>query len=269
MNKVFLLVITTVALISFRSNAQNIWMGDVENSVSLEMLKPIFKENEFHTFTSSTSIFSTNISLSDQLNLYGEIPFVHGKFKDDDLNNFIPDSELSVGNIYLGIQTKNPNTPIHFEIGIRLPTSKINFKNNNIALFADIDRSDAFLINYTVIPIKAVYIKDLMNEDFLKIRAGIDAFFGKNDFDNEQFFDYSVQYEKRNKDTNILLGFIGSIILSEDRIDFSDRMINSFGGAVKLTKGSLHPGIMFKFPLDEDLNDILNYSVGINLTKQF
>jgi len=269
MNKTILASIITIAFVHFKSNAQNIWLGDIENSVSLEVSKPIFNGEDFYTFTSSTSVFSTNISLNDKLNFYGEIPLVNGKIKDADLNDFLSGSELSIGNIYIGIQTKSANKPIHMEVGIRLPTSKINFKNSDIALLADIDRADAFVTDYFIVPIKAVYLKPLKNDDFLKIRAGLDAWFGQNNLDNEQFFDYSFQYEKRNKNTNIILGIVGSIILSEKDSDLSERVVNSFGGALRITKGSINPGVVFKIPLDNDLNDLLNYSIGVNLTKKF
>ena len=61
-------------------------------------------------------------------------------------------------------------------------------------------------------------------------------------------------------------GLSGVMILTEDDLDLGDRTIHQLHAGASLDLGALRPGIQVRRPLDEDLEDVIDYTVGAYLS---
>jgi len=97
--------------------AQNIWLRDTANAISLEILKPIFDDSDIKFF--STAIYlSGKFRISEKITFSTIIPMANGKVESFGTE----ESEFILGNFYAGIEFKQSNN-LWYEVGIHAPTS--------------------------------------------------------------------------------------------------------------------------------------------------
>ncbi len=61
-------------------------------------------------------------------------------------------------------------------------------------------------------------------------------------------------------------GIQGTIIVSEDNLDFGERSLFHLGLAGRVDLNPVTVGLHFGIPLDEDLSDFYNNVFGLNVT---
>lgn len=103
-----------------------------------------------------------------------------------------------------------------------------------------------------------------------RLRGGPTVFLttGGNDGDTELFFDYSAQVGYEGEKLNIVGGLTGRMLVSEDGLDFGERTFHQFTLAASLNRGQLRPGVMLRFPRDDDVRSANNYIFGLTLGIQ-
>ena len=90
-----------------------------------------------------------------------------------------------------------------------------------------------------------------------------------NEGDAELFASYSsfLGFTMNKMQGGLFFG--GQMILTQDVEDFTDRFINFCGATLRVKTPVVEPGFEFRYNLDDDLNEISDYSYGINLAIPF
>ncbi len=120
--------LATVLAAAPQLQAQSLWLPrDSDHAVMLEMLRPNVERVDGEIF-SAAYFLSGRVCVSDRIAVVGELPYA--RFAGTVSYNsgypfygfyFGDISESSIGNPYLGIETRATSTPLFFELGVRTP----------------------------------------------------------------------------------------------------------------------------------------------------
>ncbi len=89
-----------------------------------------------------------------------------------------------------------------------------------------------------------------------------------NGGDSELFLDYGIQGGYETERASVGMVFSGRAILTEPG-SVGERTVHELGIGGTMTFGRLRPGALIRLPLDADLSNALNYSLGLRLEYTF
>lgn len=255
-NLVFALIcILLFTAIPAVSGAQPLWDQSHDNLVMVEFQKPNLATSADIGFLTMAYFASVRIALGKGISFVGEVPFANLSF-----DGF--GSENGFGNIYLGVEETRKD--FYGEFGIRIPTASENTTSNLVGLVSDLDRWEAWIedtwtvtggLNYRHIPEGAAGTRArLVVAGSIPTQGNEPEFFGI----------YALQLLYKNKGGEFSMGFNGRLWLTK-RGSFAQRSTHQFGLAGSYTFGQFRPGLQFKVPLDEDLADLVDFTIGLTL----
>jgi len=247
------------------SQAQSAWMNHEKPSISLEIMKPSFDFGDNLTFATSVINGSTRLPISDKVAFVGQIPFAHYGISVSGFH----DQKNAVGNPYFGVELAHPGSESFTEFGIRLPLTPDNRPAASfIGIFGDIDREDAFLPDLMSVTATFNSYKKRESGFVTSLRGGPVMWINTGDSgtdDIEVLLRYSGHLGFENESFGMGLGFSGVMILTENDLSFAERTIHQidFGANVKLDR--FKPGAFLRIPVDADLENLIDYVLGVNL----
>jgi len=259
---ILLLVVIFGSLSPSTVQSQNIWLSDTANSISIEILKPQIKELDF-SFLSTAIFLSGRHRIKSNITINWELPLANAKIDEP----FFEESEFILGNIFVGFAIDIPNKPSWLELGLHFPTSP-NDKPLafSVGLFSDFHRLESFLTDYLILPIIFNTYKRNETNFFYRFRVGADIWINTGDNDeSELLFDYGGQIGFETTKYNVKLGITGLAILTESDLDFSERTTHLLGLSANINLGKVIPGISLKVPIDDDLNDVIDATIGLGM----
>ncbi len=246
--------------------SQTLWLHQsMSKGISIEILRPDFKNGEDIGFITSTSFFTARFPISQTITVVGEIPFAVADFKNDQSS-----TEASLGNPYVGIELHERGAMYTTELGVRYPLIEPDFSSIEIFLsyITDfIDRAEAFLPE--IIPFSGAirYHNSAAFPLVINSRVATVVWVPKGDNgDNELWLLYSMQMGYKIAGTSITAGISGRWWASGEDGDFNDNSMHQAGLTATSRWGSFKPSLTFKLPLDQDLKDMIGYVLGINLS---
>lgn len=261
-------------------SAQPIWLEQTSgNSIAIEVLKPNFKGDDDFTFISSALFLSGRFSLGGNLIFVGEVPLAHANR--DDIKIVDPSTgetifeldfepETIIGNPYVGLEFRKPGSSIFTEIGGRIPvTPDDKFSASSIGGSADFDRLEAFASDLLAITGKINYHNKNASNLVIRLRGGPTVWIPTDEGDTELLLDYSAQVGYEGQQVSVIGGLTGRLLVTEEDLDFGERTFHHLGLAASVRLGTVQPGIHLRFPIDEDLNDIIDFVFGFNLGIHF
>lgn len=258
------------ALFPGSSPAQSIWLDrSHDKTAAVEFYIPNFTDEGISTST-WIGFLSVRMPLSDQLRFAGEMPFAHSSFES---SLFFPgESQNTIGNPYLGLEIGRQGSPFFAEIGARAPLASEGNSGAALAgIITDFDRFEAFMPN--TVPITGMlnyYHKD-PSGFALRLRGGPSLLLytdGDSDNTSDWFLGYSAQAGYETQRASVMAGVTGRANMSGDG-DFGERSLHQFGANASMGFGRIRPGLHFRFPLDDDLKESLDFVFGANLAIQF
>lgn len=236
----------------------------------IEAYKPRYK-SDGAKFLSTAWFLSWTFSTTAGSALYVELPFSHYDFESSFGSS---NSEKLIGNPYLGIIIGSEHTSLTGELGFRLPIAS---EGNSLAALngtiADFSRLEAYLTDVTTVRgrIGTIYRADSNGGVSLRIMFGVNLLISSGlGVDSEIMADADVGLWYQGPTTT--LGAILSVkaLMTEDRLDFSDRSEFQFGLTASTRLGQLEPGIHLRLPLSDDgalsLGNYVSSIIGISLT---
>jgi hypothetical protein len=253
--------------LTLTSQSQSFWLPDTSynagHGMCLEILKPFFDDNDDISFLTSTQNLSGRYQVSHKIFLVAELPFAH-------FNSDFSDSEFSIGNPYLGFVRHKAGQPYFLEVGIRAPlASDEKFNALFVGLFTDYDKAEAYVPDLLTVSIKGTYVKKYNSNFMLRLSGGPTIWQATKDNtiedDTEALLDYSGHVGYDGSKVRIMGGITGRLVVTESDIDIQERTIHHFGLFGRYKSKNVQPGLLLKIPIDEDLNDIFNFSIGVNL----
>lgn len=252
-------------------------MPDRGTSVGVEFLKPFFV-NSNSSSTTSVLFINGRYSMSQSITIVADLPFAYHGYKDNfGLDGF--ESSTVVGNPYLGMEIGIGNLPLFAEVGIRLPlsTDRDEFYEESrasiVGQFTDPDRFDAFELYGFSGTVRLNYFQKLASGFLLQLHSGLSgAFSPDQDYGPAGFstLDYGFQLGYQVKQVGIIGGFSGRYLLGGHTFHMSrfgrrDRTAQQIAVAASLKLAAVHPGLYFRLPIDDFLNDEINFVLGANL----
>lgn len=253
-----------LALASRSAEAQSLWLDPrVQQGVSLELLKPNFDGPDQTALTTSAVFVSFRARAGANLSVVGELPLARYAPK----SGFFGTSQNTVGNPYLGLETKAAKAPVTFEFGARLPlASDQKDEANPIGVFSDIDRWEAFLPKYAPVTANVTYRYTAPSGFTVKLRAGPSVWINTDNQDSEMLAAYSLLLGYQSSAVALSGGLTGRAIITESNMSFGERTLHQLGAAVTVGSGAVRPGVQLRLPLDQDMTDILDYVVTLHVS---
>jgi hypothetical protein len=291
------LVLSSFTNIAF---PQSVWLDrSADRTVYLEIQKPNFPTNPRlaeslnpgpeHTFTTVLLFLSARWRVSELLVLRGEIPFASWGYKDYafvyfnttynnptgvlDTTIFPRFSEEKFGNPLLGLQLGSRTFPFSGEFALRFPLIQSKPRQKVGANWAapfgaltDYDRFEAFLQDMWSFNAAANLKHTGPAGLFLRLRTGLAFLVPTNDYlENDLYVDYASQAGYQFSRLELLAGFSGRYLVTENGLNFGARTIHQLGISANYTLGHFLPGFQFRLPLDDDLKRDLDFVFGINV----
>ena len=279
--KIISLLFLFALLSPYITPAQSVWYGrEKVNSIALEINKPFTPEVSAgrHVIPGlspgSGSIFlSGRYSLKKNKNItfVADIPVSHGYI--DDTTN-LNGSEWAFGNPYIGAEFDIPESPVYFQLGLRLPLAPYD---QGLAEFAgsvsDPDRSEAFLAH--VFPIYGAVNYETISDNkiLFTARAGLNLWFNNDTLriqsDPSVRFDYAVQTGYMDKNLNVILSAVGRKDLSSNAEVMGKLNIIQYGLSIVVPYKKIRPALSFRFPGNSTTDKVFNFAVGLNFGYVF
>jgi hypothetical protein len=261
------------------ANSQAMWLERPEgNSISLEVYRPaipsdsLFGEVTPGFTTLSGAIFlSGKYDVSRDFSLIADLPFAGGNYNDTIYDGA---GQFKIGNPYIGGEYRLPQSPLMFELGMRLPvTADTHHTATIIGYYSDFDRNEAFIPH--IIPILAAVNYESLSEDgiYLKLRGGVNVWLNSEeanfDTDPRVSVDYSLQGGYFHKYVHVIAG--ASARYSNDtgpKYPQKETLLQ-YGISLTFPFKKWHPGISFKVPGNEYTGGFINYVIGLSCSYLF
>jgi hypothetical protein len=278
-NKSFRSLLIVLLLLSSAATAQNIWTSERGGSVvTLEYLRPAFKNNTTPELTVQTFTLSGRIQLPSGDILKIELPYAMATRDDYTISNFgfnytIPGfSSKSVGNLYTGIEFRSEESTSSLDLGLRLPMTSDKEIAPLMAISTDVDRYEAFVPN--LLAMNALYNYTTKSTDVFGFHFRFGPTLWVNTKSNsggdktEVLLAYSLQGGIHTETFDCMAGYSGRMILTGDG-DLSKRTFHQLGILASARISSFHPGLYYRVPLDENLKEMISGVFGVSLGFEF
>lgn len=249
-------------------SAQNFIMqghAEEKTKIGLRFMHPNFSDNflvsNLSTFSGAYDLF-INARISSRLNIVASVPF--NTFSADGA-----DGESSVGDIYLGIQTRGAaeGRGQSFEFGVFLPTaSQDKFLATLLGLNTNFHEFQRSLPDVLTIYNNFTFYSNQINGPTFAIEIGPQLFIvTEGGGDAELFAHYGVRGGFQFSNVALFAELLGIAIITSDVGSFGDRFNHSIDFGAQLTGHTVNPGVFYVLPLDEDQRDALSGVLGIKV----
>lgn len=263
-----LLFTLLLLLIVGPASAQINWQGPDPgpNAVSVEWTKVNFSEGADFNFITSAFVFSGRYGATESLNLVAQVPVSIVSVGD----SFGSDAgSTRLANPYLGAEIRGGNGNFVLETGIRLPLLDADFEDLTLLNgFADVDRLPAFVSQALVVPLISNYtLRSASGDLALRLRGGPALIsITEEGGDSELALDYGVQGWYTGRTVDIGIEFSGWGIATDEDFSYGESSFHQIGILGRARIGPVEPGLRFLVPLDDDLQEATDFSVGVSLT---
>jgi hypothetical protein len=255
--------------------AQSLWLDCSQHpALALEIVKPNFDDATFlnnTTFPTSVIFLSLRYPISTWVSVVTELPFAHGRAEFaagfGEVENI---SESALGNPYLGLELRGKNSLFFAEIGARAPMTRIGNLAASMAILEEFaDRLEAFIPEYLPLIALANFHYHSAKGFAIRVRAGPSFWINTEERyyggDNELYLLYSAQAGYETETVSYQGGATGRCVLTTDDGNFGERSVHELGMAASFGVGKVWPGVQFRLPLDADLKEVLDFSVGLHV----
>lgn len=262
---IFALATCLLTLAAASTGYGQVWTDFNEHDpgiVAVEAMIPSFDELLGADSPSSAYELYTRFSISDNLTLIASLPISHYESSGTIFGDI---SETAVGNPYIGARFgSSPTTGMNFEAGIHLPLSSSDDTGLLTGLLIENHTLGRFLAETTTLSGAVRYYRE--QDSGLIIRAGGGPeLWIPNEGDTELSLTYYAQLLYRADDLTFGAGLTGLTLITEGDLSYGDRTLNDIGLMGSYRFSGLRLGGYLRVPLDDEVNDFLNFVLGVQL----
>lgn len=248
--------------------AQTIWTGlERPKGLQLELHHPELDDFGPEAYGALTSVgfIGGRLPVSPMLNVVADVPLAYAD-ADVPSDPGFDASKFGIGAPYLGAEYV-PGTGMVFEGGVRLPIASENLGASVGSSSEFVDRLGAFS-DYAVVVNAAGLFGGSADRFAYRIRFGPRALIAtEEDTDTELLLDYGGVLGYDAPTFGVEAGVVGLAILTEGDVSFGERTLHEAGvQAYRNLSGGGRLGLLARFPLDEDLRELQDLSVGLITT---
>jgi hypothetical protein len=199
-----------------------------------------------------------------RVNIVGALPF--NAFSAEGV-----DGESGIGNIYLGAQARLGNAAdngMNISLGVFLPTASEKKENaHEIGLLTNFHELQRSLPDVLTIYGNFAYHYRQINRGMFGFEIGPQLLVPTGELSGgaELFGHYGLAGGFPLANVAFFAELLGVFIISEDVEDFGDRFSHSLALGAQLTMGQVRPGLFYMLPLDDDLNNIIDGTLGLKV----
>ena len=237
------------------------------NNFGLEILKPKFDSQiDRLGFMNMVWILSGQYYVSDRVAIVYDLPI---SFYAPEEKTTFDKSETSFGNPYFGIRLDSPigeKNKFTGRVGLRIPiASEEKYSAASIGLYTSFDRLEAFIPELFSTSFSGTFTtKTSENIDF-NFSLGGDLMKDTDDGGESEFYiNYNFEFIADIDNILLLGGFTGRYLATEDG-DFEELSVHQIGFSGYYNGENFKPGILFRLPVDDDLNELVDMVIGIKL----
>lgn len=239
------------------------WGALVDRSVSLDLIRPSFDGGGTSTLTTINQLgFRWPVGT---IVLVAEAPFVNAKA------DGAPSGALLIGNPFLGVATRASSSFIG-EFGVRPPIASVSSPERFLAASVGVlgDFADFEAYGDDLLTIRATAGYHFLSPQHYGLRMAVRPALvaPTSGGGTELFLDYGIQGGYETERASVGMVFSGRAILTEPG-SVGERTVHELGIGGTMTFGRLRPGALIRLPLDADLSNVLNYSLGLRLEYTF
>lgn len=242
------------------------WGDPAPRAVSLDVFRPAFDGGGTSTFTTINQIglrFSTGSMV-----VVAELPIVLAKV------DGAQSGATLIGNPLLGVSS-DPNRSFIGGLAVRIPVVSVSTLEKGFAQEVGVIGDFADLEAYAedVLTIQGTAGYRYRTPEHLALRLAVRPTFmaptGSNNADSELLLDYGVQVGYETSGYTAGMVFNGRAIVTEPGLSFGERTVHELllGGSV--IAGQWRPGVILRVPMDSELDNVLQPSIGIKLEVTF
>lgn len=226
--------------------------------VSVEAMIPSLENFTTIDAPSASYLIYSRFSVGNNIWLTASLPVSHFKNKSADI------SETSIGNAYIGGRFGSSHSNgINFETGVYLPLAKNDAEGLATGIISDINNLSRYLPETTTLTGRLRYYRDSDSGFIIRAGAGPDILIPKSG-ESELFVAYYGQFLYRVNTLTLGAGLTATSIVTEKNLSFGDRTNSNIGIMSSLDFGGIRAGAYLRLPLDDEVNDFLNYVLGLH-----
>ena len=275
-----MLVLIVCLLFTSELSAQSEWVdqGQRGNFFSVEIIKPVIAMDSTSgdacrsLTTFSGSIFLTGrYTVGKNFVLVADLPIARGEL---DYGSDVSSSQTQLGNPYLGAEYYLAESPLFFELGLRLPITPDGKTISTITgIYSSLDRIEAFSSDIFPVSAAANYKTISKSKILLRARSGINLWFNSIEIGAHRepavSVDYTLQTGYAGEALNIIVGLTGRIDASSHTELREKQHLLQYGAAITVPFGRFRPGLNFKIPGNRTTERLTDYVVGLNFGINF
>ena len=260
------------------ANAQSLWTDRRhDSSITLETLKPVFKSDDAGFRPSARSgwmmLISSRWRLSENLHFISEIPFATGEreYEFAGFDNRKREAGTAFGNPYFGLEKRDQESRGFVEFGIRfpLPAADEGWGENSgrsVGLYANGTHLEAY-------GPKALSIIAMSNSrfgnasgPFIRLRGGLCFLIntGPGGFIPVFAPEFGLKHGYESSRFSAALGYSARLYAP----GIWGVLVHELGFKANVGLGRFWPGVHFRMPLSNPLEEELKYVVGLHLGVQ-
>ena len=269
--QIVLVLFLLVIIVASRSTveAQSFWNEHPgKPAVTLEVVKPNFKTDRFSTTTGA--VFLTGqVPFGPNGVGVAEIPVAHASYASEFSSYRDVERKNLIGNVYLGVQTGNRQSPTFVDIGVRLPTAREESDPTDfVGQFADPDRLFSFTPNSFTVSALVNYRQRFDENFFLRFRVGPTMWnYSDNGRSETEFFgQYGAQLGAESRKVCFAAAFSGVVSVTGDDMSITERTYHQLEFRTGLKLNNVRPSLFVRAPLDWDLSAFINSTIGLCVT---
>lgn len=254
-----------LTLLAAPAAAQSYWMDAGKDEFSLELMRPMLAEDELTT--TSLSLFAAGkFAVRENVAVAFDLPFVRARQDITDAQ-----SSSSIGNPYVGVEWGLPQYSLHLTGGARLPAAKFEFDRllgQSFGILSTVDRMEAFMPETASLLTSAHVTRSLAPAIHVAARLGLNMALYTETEDGDDSSDlftlYGAQGWYETGAVRVGGGFLGRLLLTgEAETSFSDNSLHEAGLWLDYAVGPTRTGINLRMPLDDQMSDIMDFTVGL------
>lgn len=262
------LAATCLAAAAGPVSAQSLWIPrDRDHAVMLEFLRPSIESFDGDAL-SGAAFLSARISVSPLAAVVAQVPFARedGRERYFDYDYYyylyypwyyLQSPSSTIGNVYIGVESRPQATPIFWELGFRLPlTSEKETGAQVIGSYADLARADAFLPRN--VGVQAAFNVGEVVSSGMEYRLRLSPVLEiptENRDETNAFVLHSWQIGYHGSIVRFGTAFSGRTRLNNGG-NLGTRSMNQLEVHADFLSGSVHPGLDLHVPLGSVANTV-------------
>lgn len=246
------------------AQGQTIWTQRSDRiGLRLEYLRPNFpSQSTGYEFTNQILTAGGKFPIGKTIFVTIEVPMSWEKQS----NPYTSTSKNGLGNFFVGLEIGSVESPVFGEVGAR-PILRQDLGVSGLGgYFGDFDRGEAYFQEITSYQL-ALNLASTQRQGFVyRVRIGPTLWVPEAGKKTTTFIDYGA---KAGYDDGALSLYIGITGRWNTEVTTGKAALHHLGFDLGYRMSAIRPALFFRLPLDKEISDLMNRTIGANVSVEF